>query len=322
MCAGEAVSEARASAYAAMHRKEVIRLSKDSINQINQTSGPRHDEAHHRSAPLLATSAPGIAEPVLGDSTSHMNHASPIQNGSSSRHASSPDAAIPQQQHAGLAQGNGSNSNGAVISAADDECVDSTAPRHDHSGISEAAADTKDVIDISSAGPADGVRSTSGGYNSVSEMKENGLTVGMSSDLDALFAEAGVVSDGGNIGSRQEADCRVASYGMLSTHVGKQIALLVGRGNIACCICNIFAMYKAAASLHGYSSAHECMSALLVDTSETCGTCMGSLHDTVCLSQSQMFAKRLFHACRTGSNTKDAGVLVIHRESSRCVALS
>ena len=214
-----------------MHRKEVIRLSKDSINQINQTSSPRHDEADHMSAPPLATSAPGIPEPVLGDSTSHTNHASPIQNGSSSRHASSLDASAPEQQHAGLAQGNGSNSDGAVMPAAGIEAADSTAYRPGHGVISEAAADTKDVVDISSAKPADGVTSASGGYNSVSEMKENGLTVGMSSDLDALFAEAGVVSDGSNIGSRQEADdrdYREASDGELSIRVSEQIALLLG----------------------------------------------------------------------------------------------
>ncbi|KAA6426710.1 MAG: hypothetical protein FRX49_03820 [Trebouxia sp. A1-2] len=128
---GDSVYEARANAYAGMHRKEVVRLSKDSLNQLDQTSRiPRQDALNPRDASPIPASVPG-------------HHVSPNQDASNGGLSTSPD---------------GGHSNG--------------------------------------------------GYASVGEMKQNGLTMGMSSDLDALFAEAGIATDGSSSGSKQQEDIR------------------------------------------------------------------------------------------------------------------
>ncbi|KAL0021892.1 hypothetical protein WJX77_012269 [Trebouxia sp. C0004] len=183
---GDNVHEARANAYAGMHRKEVVRLSKDSLNQLDQTSRiPRQDALNPRDASPIPASVPE-------------RHVSPNQDASSPGDAFSSEV-LPNAKYAESALKNGSSSNVASPSAANDEAVDISNNGDDMTAASGAGAAV-------STAPYGG--RSSGGYASVGEMKQNGLTMGMSSDLDALFAEAGIASDGSSIGSKQQEDTR------------------------------------------------------------------------------------------------------------------
>jgi len=209
-----------------MHRKEVVQLSKDSLNQLDQTSRiPRRDALNPRDASPMPASVPGQV-------------VSPNQDVSNPGDAFTSEV-LPNAKYAETALKNGSSSssssssssNVAAASAADDEAVDISSNGDDIRAASGAAAG---VIDISTA--PDGGQSTAlngghstapngghstaangghsnGGYASVDEMKQNGLTMGMSSDLDALFAEAGIASDGSSIGSKQQEDIRRPAEG-------------------------------------------------------------------------------------------------------------
>ncbi len=194
ICSGDTVHEARANAYAGMHRKEVVRLSKDSLNQLDQTSRiPRRDALNPRDASLMPVSVPG-------------HHVSPNQDASSPGDAFSSEVLL-NAKYAESALKNDSSSNVAAASAANDEAVDISSNGDDIRAASGAAAD---VIDVST-NPDGGL--SNGGYASVDEMKQNGLTMGMSGDLDALFAEAGIASDGGSIGSKPQEDIRRPAEG-------------------------------------------------------------------------------------------------------------
>ncbi len=194
-CSGDDVHEARANAYAGMHRKEVVRLSKDSLNQLDQSrSIPRRDALNPRDTSPIPASVPG-------------QYVSPNHNASGPGDAFSPELLLdPKSAKTALKNGS-SSSNDVAASAANDEAVDTSNNGDDITAASGAAAD---VIDVSTA-PHDG--HSSGGYASVDEMKQNGLTMGMSSDLDALFAEAGIASDGSSIGSKQQEDIRRPAEG-------------------------------------------------------------------------------------------------------------
>jgi hypothetical protein len=210
-CSGDDVHEARANAYAGMHRKEVVRLSKDSLNQLDQSrSIPRRDALNPRDTSPIPASVPG-------------QYVSPNHNASSPGDAFSPELLLdPKSAKTALKNGS-SSSNDVAASAANDEAVDTSNNGDDITAASGAAAD---VIDVSTA--PDGRHSTApsgrhstaangghsnGGYASVDEMKQNGLTMGMSGDLDALFAEAGIASDGSSIGSKQQEDIRRPAEG-------------------------------------------------------------------------------------------------------------
>ena len=200
ICSGDDVHEVRANAYAGMHRKQVVRLSKDSLNQLDQISRiPKRDALNSRDASPIPASVPGHPEDAFSSEV------------------------LPNAKYVGSALKDGSSSNVAAASAANDEAVDVSANGDDIRAASRAAAG---VIDISTT--ADGGHSTTpdggrsptpngghrnGGYASEDEMKQNGLTMGMSSDLDALFAEAGIASDGSSIGSKQQEDIKRPAEG-------------------------------------------------------------------------------------------------------------
>lgn len=107
-----------------------MRLSKDSMNQLDQVSIPKQD---------AAASGDHFTPEVLSDATP-----------------------------AGISGNTEGLSHAAAASQADgDTAGNETAAHHD-----------------------DGGSSSHGGYGSVSEMKRNGLTMGTSGDLDALFADS------------------------------------------------------------------------------------------------------------------------------------
>ncbi len=195
-----------------MHRKEVVQLSKDSLNQLDQTSRiPRRDALNPRDASPMPASVPA-------------QNVSPNQGASSPGDAFSSEVLLnAKYAESALKNGSSSSSNIAAASAADDEVVDISSTGD---GIRPASGAAADVIDVSTA--PDGRHSTApsgrhstaangghsnGGYASVDEMKQNGLTMGMSGDLDALFAEAGIASDGSSIGSKQQEDIRRPAEG-------------------------------------------------------------------------------------------------------------
>ena len=200
ICSGDDVHEVRANAYAGMHRKQVVRLSKDSLNQLDQISRiPKRDALNSRDASPIPASVPGHPEDAFSSEV------------------------LPNAKYVGSALKDGSSSNVAAASAANDEAVDVSANGDDIRAASRAAAGVIDISTTADGGHSttpDGGRSTTpngghrnGGYASEDEMKQNGLTMGMSSDLDALFAEAGIASDGSSIGSKQQEDIKRPAEG-------------------------------------------------------------------------------------------------------------
>ena len=134
------MSEARVSAYAAMHRKEVVRLSKDSMNQLDQTSIPRQN---------TSASPRSVTPEILPEVLPQIAHASSNNNNK-----------------------NETTGNGAA------------APHTSQSPPSFGS---------------DGVNSKHGGYDSVDEMKRNGLSIGTSRDVDAIFRDRALDSNGRNL---------------------------------------------------------------------------------------------------------------------------
>ena len=138
------MSEARVSAYAAMHRKEVVRLSKDSMNQLDQTSIPRQN---------TSASPRSVTPEILPEALPQIAHASSNNNNNNNNK-------------------NGTTGNGAA------------APQTSQSPPSFRSDD---------------VSSKHGGYDSVDEMKRNGLSIGTSRDVDAVFRDRALDSNGRNL---------------------------------------------------------------------------------------------------------------------------
>lgn len=134
------MSEARVSAYAAMHRKEVVRLSKDSMNQLDQTSIPRQNTS---ASPRSVT--PEILPEVL-----------------------------PQIAHASSSNNNNKN------------------------GTTGDGAAVPETSQSPSSFRSDGGSSKHGGYDSVDDMKRNGLSIGTSRDVDAIFRDRALDSNDRN----------------------------------------------------------------------------------------------------------------------------